>query len=58
MPVIEVKMWEGRTKEQKAKIIEGITKVFMEVGVPAEHVIVILTDIPKMNWGSGGKPSA
>jgi 4-oxalocrotonate tautomerase len=57
MPVIEVKMWEGRSKEDKAKIIKQITQTFVEMGVPEESVHVIIYDIPKMNWGSRGKPS-
>ena len=58
MPVIEVKMWEGRTKEAKEKIIKGITAVFEELNVPPEAVTVIIFDVPKHNWGSEGKPCA
>ncbi len=56
MPVVEVKIWEGRSKEDKAKIIKGITKVLVDLGIPAEAVTVIIYDIPKHNWGSRGKP--
>ena len=58
MPVVEVKMWEGRTKEAKEKIIKGITEIFVELNTPAEAVTVIIYDVPKQNWGSKGKPSA
>ena len=55
MPVITVEMYEGRTPEQKRKIVEGITEVFVQIGVPPELTQVILHDNPKKNWAIGGK---
>jgi len=55
MPVVIVEMWAGRTQEQKKTIIKGITDVFVTVGTPADAVHVIINDIPKTNWGTGGK---
>ncbi len=57
MPVVEVKMWEGRNEEAKARIIQGITDVFVSLGTPASAVTVILTEYSKTNWGQEGKPS-
>ncbi len=58
MPVVRVDMWEGRTDEVKEKLIEGITKVFTEIGVRPEWVTVIINDVPRANWGSGGKQAS
>ena len=58
MPVVRVEMWEGRTEEVKEKLIKGITKVFTEIGVSSEWVTVIINDVPKTNWGSGGKQAS
>jgi 4-oxalocrotonate tautomerase len=55
MPVVIVNMWEGRTIDQKRILVEGITTTFGKIGIPAEAVHVILNDIPKHNWGTGGK---
>ena len=55
MPVVIVEMWQGRTEEQKAKLIKGITKAFEGIGVPADHLHIILHDVPKCNWGMSGK---
>ena len=55
MPVVIVEMWAGRSQEQKKTIIEGITEVFGKVGTPAGAVHVIINDVPKSNWGTGGK---
>ena len=52
MPVVMVEMWEGRTLEQKEKLIRGITRVFEEIGTSAESVHIVIHDVPKTNWGS------
>ena len=58
MPVVRVDMWEGRTEAVKEKLIKGITKVFTEIDVSPEWVTVIINDIPKTNWGTGGKQAS
>ena len=58
MPVVIVEMWEGRTIEQKKQLVEGITSAFTKIHTPPEVVQVILRDVPKHNWGAGGKLSS
>ena len=58
MPVVIVEMWEGRTIEQKKQLVEGITASFAKINTPPEAVQIILRDIPKHNWGAGGKLSS
>ena len=58
MPVVIVEMWEGRTPDQKEKLIKGITKAFEELGVKPEHLNVIIHDIPETNWGVGGNQAS
>ena len=58
MPVVIVEMWEGRTIEQKKQLVEGITSAFTKINTPPEVVQVILRDVPKHNWGAGGKLSS
>jgi 4-oxalocrotonate tautomerase len=55
MPVVIVEMWAGRTTEQKQTIVKGITEVFARVGTPPEAVHIIISDVPKTNWATGGK---
>jgi 4-oxalocrotonate tautomerase len=55
MPVVTVEMWEGRTIEQKKKLVEGITSVMTKMGIPPEAVHIIIKDNPKHNWATGGK---
>ena len=55
MPVVSVEMWEGRTIGQKKQLAEGIASSFEKIGVPKEVVQIIIKDIPKHNWATGGR---
>ena len=56
MPFISVDMWSGRPKETREKLIENLTKACCEtLNCPPEAVIVALHEVPKENWGHGGK---
>lgn len=55
MPVVTIEMWAGRTIEQKKKLVEGITSVMTKIGIPREAIHIIIQDIPKHNWATGGK---
>ena len=56
MPLVTIDMWEGRSVEQKKELVEGITSVFTEkLGLTPENVTIIIRDVPKHNWASGGK---
>ena len=56
MPTYHVEMLEGRTIEQKKKLVEEITRVTVEVlGSTPESVDVIITDVARHNWATGGR---
>lgn len=56
MPVIRVEMWEGRSVEQKRELVEVLSKETARIaGCGVESVYVIITDVPKENWGAGGQ---
>ena len=58
MPIIHVNVWKGFSNEAKKKVIAGITKVFTEMGIPAEAVEVVIHEIPMENWGVGGEQAS
>jgi 4-oxalocrotonate tautomerase len=56
MPLAQISMLEGRSDEQKRAVIEKVTAALVEaVGVPVESVRVLITEVPKTQWGIGGK---
>ena len=58
MPIVQVEMWEGRSAEQKEKLMKGIMKAFEEIGVKKERVTIIIHDTPKTNWGIEGEQAS
>lgn len=54
MPVVQVSVWAGMSEEAKEKVTVGMTRVLTELGVPKDAVTVILYEIPKTNWATGG----
>src|SRR6218665_1693030 len=56
MPPYHIEMMEGRTVEQKKKLVEEITRVSVQVlGGSPEAVDILITDIKRENWATGGK---
>ena len=57
MPFVNIKITkEGVTKEQKVKLIEGVTQLLVDVlnKNPATTVVVI-DEVNTDNWGIGGE---
>ena len=58
MPIVHVNVWKGFGVERVKAVIENITKVFVDLGVPQHAVEVIVHEIPRTNWGIGGVPAS
>jgi 4-oxalocrotonate tautomerase len=55
MPLIQVHMLEGRTDQQKRQLMEGLTKVMVDVcGSSPERVTVLLHDMDAGDWARAG----
>ena len=55
MPFAQIHMIEGRTEEQKKVVIEKVSQALVEAtGSPIAHVRVLITEVPKENWGIAG----
>jgi 4-oxalocrotonate tautomerase len=57
IPVVHVNMWKGISQDAVEKIIEGITQVFIDMGIPSQAVEVLIHEVPKKHWGIDGKPA-
>ena len=56
MPIVTVEIYEGRTIEQKKKLVEDITSaIATNLAVSPEAVWIIIKDNPKHNCAQGGK---
>ena len=55
-PSITVRLWAGRTREQKAELARRITDAMVEVaGCERATVRVIFEDYAKADWAVGGR---
>ncbi len=55
MPVIRVEMFTGRSIDQKRALVKELTEGFVKsCGGTPESVTVVITDVEKSDWGSGG----
>ncbi len=56
MPIIRVEMFAGRTEKQKRALVRELTDAFVNAaGGTPESVNVVITDVDKSDWGSGGE---
>jgi len=56
MPLVTVKMLEGRTLEQKKAMVEKVTQAICEtLGATPENVMIDLQDMPKDTFARNGK---
>lgn len=54
--MIEITMFPGRSKAQKAKIYEEIVKQLYErLEIQATDIFIVLNEPPNENWGLAGK---
>ena len=55
MPVVQVSVWKGISLDNKKRIVEGVTKVFEDLGIPKEAVTIVIYEASKSNWATGGQ---
>ncbi|MED3881356.1 2-hydroxymuconate tautomerase [Priestia megaterium] len=56
MPVVTVKMLEGRTDEQKRALVEKVTDAVVETtGAAPEKVSIIIEEMAKNHYAVAGK---
>lgn len=56
MPFIHVRLYEGRTIEQKRAAAQAITKAIVEtLNTTAEATQIVFEDVKKSDWSIAGK---
>jgi 4-oxalocrotonate tautomerase len=56
MPIVQIQMLEGRDDEKKRQVIAAVTNALAEtLNAAPETVRVVIQEIPKTQWGVGGK---
>ena len=56
MPLAQISLWAGRSLDEKRKVVEEVTEAISRaLDYPKDNIRVILYELPKENWGIGGK---
>jgi len=55
MPIVIVETWDGKTQEQRERLIQGIVKAFADIGSNLEQLQIVIHEVPRANWGYGTK---
>ena len=56
MPYINVRVAGSLSREQKEKIVDGITRVMQEVaGKPPEATYITIDEVDRGNWAKAGR---
>ena len=60
MPVVEIKVWEGKTDDDaKEQLIKDVSEAVQKnVGCPMQAIDICITEVPRKNWGKGGVVSS
>jgi 4-oxalocrotonate tautomerase len=59
MPLVTIKMYEGRTIEQKRGMVRDVTEAIVKnIGCQTSAVQIDIVDLKKENIGQGGKLAA
>lgn len=55
MPIVNIKIMEGRTLEQKRQLIESVTEaISTSIGAPKEAVWIVIEDMKPENFAQAG----
>jgi 4-oxalocrotonate tautomerase family enzyme len=55
MPFVNIKLWAGRTVEQKRRLVKAVTDAMVEhAAANPEHLHVSIDDYPMDSWGRAG----
>ncbi|HOM96069.1 MAG: 2-hydroxymuconate tautomerase family protein [Candidatus Methanofastidiosa archaeon] len=60
MPFVEIYLWKETSDDlKKERLINEVSKKVSEItGAPLDAVEILITEIPKANWGKGGIPAS
>lgn len=54
MPIITIETWP-MPQDRKPELMKKITKVFTEMGIPAQAVTILIHETSLENWGTAGE---
>ena len=54
MTIVSIDAFAGRSLDAKRKLYRSIADKLGRLGIPSDHVMTVLRDVPRENWGLRG----
>jgi 4-oxalocrotonate tautomerase len=55
MPNVRIEMWPAQSRDQKDALIRNVTQAVIDsIGCPPQAVQVMLIEVDKSDWATGG----
>lgn len=58
LTMVHIDCFEGRSVDAKRELYRQIVRRLAELGIPADHVSILVRDAPASNWGIRGGQAA
>ncbi|HAA74499.1 TPA: 4-oxalocrotonate tautomerase [Candidatus Latescibacteria bacterium] len=56
MPFVNVKLLEGRSQDQKERLVKAITDALVDIcDAKPDYTMVVVEDVPTDHWARDGK---
>jgi phenylpyruvate tautomerase PptA (4-oxalocrotonate tautomerase family) len=57
--VVTIDIFAGRSLDAKRALYRGIVEGLRPIGIPTDHVLIVLHEVARQNWGiRGGLPAS
>lgn len=57
--LVTIHAFSGRSLDAKRRLYGAMVRGLHELGIPPDHVKIVLVEVPRDNWGlAGGKPAS
>jgi phenylpyruvate tautomerase PptA (4-oxalocrotonate tautomerase family) len=56
--VVRIDVFSGRSIDAKRQLYQAIVSLLQPLGIPADHILISLREMPAENWGLQGGQAA
>jgi phenylpyruvate tautomerase PptA (4-oxalocrotonate tautomerase family) len=56
--VVTISAFAGRSLDAKRLLYRSIVENLLPLGIPSDHVLILLQEVPRENWGVRGGQAA
>jgi len=58
VPIVHVNVRKGFGEDKATTMIQNMTQVLVDLDIPPQAAKVVVHEIPRSHWGTGGQPAS